>query len=72
MNTTTHDPISELHDFVETQAAEDAVLTPNERRYQADLVTDVLDQEHLKPSVRARLIHDYSDGVARHVRRVAA
>ena len=37
--------ISELQDFVVTQAAEDAVLSTSERRYQAELVADVLSQE---------------------------
>jgi hypothetical protein len=42
---TTAQTINELHDFVTTQAAEDAVLSPSERSYQAELVTDVLKQE---------------------------
>lgn len=37
--------INELQDFVTIQAAEDAVLSPSERNYQAKLVTDVLEQE---------------------------
>ncbi len=39
----------ELRDFVTTQAAEDAPLTPSERSYQAELVRDVLSQE-VKPA----------------------
>ena len=35
----------ELKEFVKYQAAEDAVLPIKERRYQAQLVTDVLTQE---------------------------
>ena len=58
---------AELRDFVETQGAEDAVLSPSERRYQAELVTDVLEQEPLKPSTRFELVHDYSKSVARHL-----
>jgi len=37
--------ISELQDFVVTQAAEDSVLSSSEKRYQAELVADVLGQE---------------------------
>jgi hypothetical protein len=37
--------IQELHDFVTTQAAEDAALSPSEKIYQAELVADVLKQE---------------------------
>lgn len=37
--------ITDLQDFVTTQAAEDAVLSPSERTYQAQLVADVLKQE---------------------------
>ena len=56
--------ISELRDFVATQAAEDAVLDASERRYQADLVKDVLNHEPLKASMIKELIGDYSKGVA--------
>ncbi len=42
---------TELQDFVIHQAAEDAVLPPAERSYQAELVADVLSQE--APSERA-------------------
>jgi hypothetical protein len=42
---TTAQTINELHDFVTTQAAEDAALSPSERTYQAALVADVLKQE---------------------------
>jgi hypothetical protein len=37
--------INELHDFVTTQAAEDAGLSPSEKSYQTELVSDVLGQE---------------------------
>jgi hypothetical protein len=37
--------ITELQDFVVNQAAEDAVLPAGEKRYQAELVADVLGQE---------------------------
>ena len=43
--------INELHDFVTTQAAEDAALPPSEKSYQAKLVADVLGQE--APNSRA-------------------
>ena len=66
MNTQTLDTLSELRDFVAHQAEEDAVLPIAERRYQADLVTDVLRQE-LKPGKAGELISDYSKQVARHL-----
>ncbi len=59
-----HESLSELQDFVRHQAAEDAVLVPSERRYQAQLVKDVLRQEHLQPNVFKSLISDYSRLVA--------
>lgn len=37
--------INELHDFVTTQAAEDAILPVSERSHQEKLVADVLDRE---------------------------
>jgi ribulose kinase len=37
--------INDLHDFVTTQAAEDAGLSPSEKSYQTELVADVLGQE---------------------------
>lgn len=66
MNTTTHDPIFELKDFVMHQAEEDAALPPAERRYQAELVKDVLGQE-LKPAKAKELVRDYSKRVTRHL-----
>lgn len=74
MQNSTHESLSELHDFVATQAAEDAVLDANERRYQAELVADVLTQEPLKPAVIKSLVKEYSSGVASHLKaeRVAA
>ncbi len=65
--TQTHDTLSELRDFVAQQAAEDAVLPVGERRYQAELVRDVLSQEPLKPSAIKELVNDYSAGVARRL-----
>lgn len=59
-----HESISELKDFVLHQAAEDAVLDAGERRYQAQLVKDVLSQEHLKPQVFRSLVNDYSRRVS--------
>lgn len=59
-----NDSISELKDFVRNQAAEDAVLDAGERRYQAQLVRDVLSQEHLNPSVFKSLVSDYSRRVS--------
>ncbi len=59
-----HESISELKDFIRHQAAEDAVLDAGERRYQAQLVKDVLSQERLKPNVFKSLISDYSHRVS--------
>ncbi|MBX4201580.1 hypothetical protein KW803_01635 [Candidatus Saccharibacteria bacterium] len=42
---TTTQTINELHDFVTTQATEDAILPPSERKHQEALVADVLGQE---------------------------
>lgn len=66
--TTTQETLSELRDFVATQAAEDAVLPVNERRYQAELVTDVLKHEPIKPRQIKELVHDYLAGVASHLK----
>lgn len=63
----TRESLSELHEFVTTQAAEDAVLSPEERSYQADLVRDVLGTESLKPSVIQELVDDYSAQVTQHL-----
>lgn len=63
----TQESLTELREFVATQAAEDAVLSPDERSYQTDLVKDVLGQESLKPSVIQELVDDYSANVARHL-----
>ena len=43
--------LSELREFVRTQASEDARLSAGERRHQAEIVTDVLKQE--APSAKA-------------------
>ena len=67
MKTQTHDPISELQDFIAHQAAEDAVLSASERRYQKELVTDVLAHEPLKPTTFKKLVNDYSGRVSRHL-----
>lgn len=53
------DTLTELRDFVTVQAAEDAVLSRSERKYQAGIVRDVLGQEHLKPKVFNDLMKDY-------------
>jgi hypothetical protein len=67
MKTQTAETLSELRDFVTTQAAEDAVLESDERLYQAELVKDVLSQESLKPKIIEELVADYSAGVASHL-----
>jgi len=67
MKTSIHETLAELHDFVVIQAEEDAVLDPEERRYQADLVADVLTQEPLKPEIIKSLVSEYKDGVARQL-----
>jgi hypothetical protein len=59
MSQSIHDSVTELREFVTVQASEDAVLSPSERRYQADIVKDVLGQAHLKPKVFKNLMNDY-------------
>lgn len=59
-----YDSIAELKDFVKHQAAEDAVLDAGERRYQAQLVKDVLSHSGLKPNVFNSLFKDYSRRVS--------
>lgn len=59
MNQTITDTLSELREFVTVQAAEDAVLSASERRYQAGIVKDVLGQAHLKPNTLKSLMNDY-------------
>lgn len=59
-----YDSINELKDFVKNQAREDAVLDAGERRYQADLVKDVLRQAGLKQNVFNSLVKDYSRQVS--------
>lgn len=49
----------ELKEFVTHQAHEDAVLTPRERRYQEELVSDVLKQENLGTKLYKQLIKLY-------------
>ena len=68
----TQESLSELHEFVHTQAVEDAVLSADERLYQADLVKDVLGAESLKPSIIQELVDDYSTTVAEHLESQAA
>ena len=67
MKNQTHDSISELQDFIVHQAQEDSVLPAGERRYQKELVTDVLAHEPLKPSTFNKLVNDYSSRVSRHL-----
>lgn len=50
---------TDLIDFVKDQAAEDAALPANERRYQEELVADVLDQEAPNDKVRSELLDLY-------------
>ena len=64
MKTKSNNLLTELRDFVDHQAAEDAVLPAGERRCQAKLVNDVLGQEKLKPTVFKSLLNDYSKKVA--------
>jgi len=59
-----HESIAELKDFIRHQAREDAVLAAGERRYQADLVKDVLSHSGLKPNVFKSLVNDYSRQVS--------
>lgn len=64
--TSRHDSLSELHDFVVTQAAEDAVLPADEKLHQLALVRDVLGQEALKPAVLRDLVSEYRHGITEH------
>ena len=66
MKNQTHDSISELQDFIVHQAQEDSVLPAGERRYQKELVTDVLAHEPLKPIAFKKLVDDYSSRVSGH------
>ncbi|HSX53518.1 MAG TPA: hypothetical protein VLF90_04090 [Patescibacteria group bacterium] len=66
--TTTKDSLSELRDFVVTQAAEDAVLPRVERNYQANVVKEVLTHEPIKSSQIKELVHNYSSSVASHLK----
>lgn len=51
--------ITDLQDFVKTQAAEDAALPSSEKRYQAELVSDVLGQEAPSPKAHKQLLALY-------------
>jgi len=51
--------IAELKEFVTDQAHEDAVLAPSERRYQEELVVDVLSQEGLSAKLHQQLLDLY-------------
>ncbi len=63
--------INDLHEFVVTQAAEDAEMPEEERDYQASVVKDVLQTEPFKRSVINGLLREYSQGVASHLSKVA-
>jgi hypothetical protein len=64
MTTQIHDTLPELRDFIAHQAQEDAGLPSDERRYQLELVSDVLHQEPLKSGVIEELVDDYKEQVA--------
>ncbi|OGL24748.1 hypothetical protein A3A68_01860 [Candidatus Saccharibacteria bacterium RIFCSPLOWO2_01_FULL_48_13] len=51
--------IAELQEFVSYQAAEDAVLSPGERKYQEELVKDVLGQEAPNKQILQKLLKLY-------------
>ena len=59
MKTNTTGTYADLQDFVTHQAVEDAVLPPSERKYQEELVKDVLGQEAPNDRVFKRLIKLY-------------
>ena len=59
MKTNTTDTYSELHDFVTHQAVEDARLTPSERKYQEELVKNVLGQEAPNDQAFRKLLKIY-------------
>ena len=62
MNKTT-EALSELREFVAQQAAEDALLPPPERRHQAALVKDVLNQEVSSSRLVQELLGSYSSQI---------
>lgn len=62
--TKTAKTILELHSFVIEQAREDAVLPLSERRYQAQLVNDVLKQEAPDAKSLKTLLNDYTKQLA--------
>ena len=64
MNTKIQNNLSELKEFIDVQAVEDAQMTLAERRHQAEVVSDVIKQEPLEPKVRKDLLAQYSAKVA--------
>ena len=64
MTNTTHEPIARLHDFVIQQAEDDAVLPAEDRKWQATVVAEVLEQEVLAKEVFERLFGEYKTQVA--------
>jgi hypothetical protein len=64
MTNTTHEPIAQLHDFVIQQAEDDAGLAVEDRKWQAIVVAEILEQEALAKEVFERLFGEYKDKVA--------
>lgn len=67
MKTTTESNLTELREFLDTQARDDATMPASDRRHQGEVVTDVVAQEHLKPNVQERLLKEYFGQVAQLV-----
>lgn len=68
MNTATKENLIELREFLHTQATDDAAMPAEDRRHQAEVVSDVVAQEHLKPTVEKTLLKEYFGEVADLVR----
>lgn len=64
MNQNTTDTLSELEEFVEQQAHEDASLPAGEKRHQAQVVKDVLNDQVASPKTLKRLLDEYMAGCA--------
>ncbi|MDO8592082.1 MAG: hypothetical protein Q7R60_04185 [bacterium] len=64
MNQNATDTLTELEEFVEQQAFEDASLPASERRHQTQVVKDVLSDQITSPKALKRLIDEYIAGCA--------
>lgn len=65
------DSLSELEEFVTQQAHDDAGLSPNEKRHQAQVVIEVLSDEVANPKTLKKLIDEYLVGCSKYRRNIA-